>query len=146
MTGEPHVVNIYFLRIQILQLNRIFREPEAVCTISAFGYGKEGFPVAPFDPGDQTVFVVMIDGARVEDRVDAQPLLKIRIGLRVQIISPGERNMISCQDRIFISVKNSVIEICFPIPAGQQAFLLRFQLKILWMYRPFHFSELLPAG
>ena len=122
MTGEPHVIDIYFLRIQILQLNRIFRESETVCTIPAFGNGKKGFPVAPFDPGDQTVFVVMIDGTRVEDRVDAQPLLKIRIGLRVQIISPGERNMITCQDRIFISVKDPVIEICFPSRRSCSAF------------------------
>ena len=133
MAGEPHIINIRLFRIHVFQFNGILREAKAVDAVIAFGYTKKGFPVISFDPGSQAVFVIKINSPGVENCVDAQPLFEIGIGLRIQIISPGERNMFPCQYRVFLSFEYPVIKIRFPVGGGKQFFLSGCLLKVSFM-------------
>ena len=125
MLCQSHIIDVRFFRTGILELNRVVAETEAVDTVVRLGDTEKRFPVVALDPGCEAVFPAEFNGARIEDRVDAQSLLEVRIRLRIQIISPCERNMFPCQNRVPVAAENAVVFVRLLVLSLKQPFLLR---------------------
>ena len=120
MLGQTHIVDIGLLRAGVRQNHRIIPEMETVDTVVALCHSKERFPVISFHTDHQIIFSVKFNGSGVHHGVDAQTLLKIRIGLLVEVISPVYRCKLPGQDRILIPVINSVVKITLVIFSGNK--------------------------
>ena len=113
MLGDPHVVDVGFLRADIGQLYRMIPEAETVHPAVAFRHRKKGLAVVSFYPGDDVVFPVPVKRAGVEHRVDAQPLHEIRVAVFVEIVFPEGRHMSAGEHRMHITVDNPVVKGAF---------------------------------
>ena len=123
MLCQTHIIYVCLLRAYIVQKDRIIPELESIDTIVALGYCKEGFSVVSFHSCYQVELAVQLNRTCVKYRIHTKTLHKIRICLRVHVIFPERRNMISCQNRIFITVINTIIEITLDILAVDCIFI-----------------------
>ena len=120
MLGQTHIVDIGLLRTGVRQNHRIIPEVEAIDAIVTFCHRKEGFPVISFHTNHQIIFSVELNGSGVHHGVDAQTLLKIRVGFLIEVISPVHRCKLPGQDRILIPVINSIVKITLLIFSGNK--------------------------
>ena len=138
MFGQTHVIYICFFRAGIRKLYRIIPEMESIDSCIALCYCKERFTVISLYADNQIIFSVQLNSTGVHYCIDSETFLEIGVCLRVQVISPFNRCKLSCQYRIFITVINSIIKICFLIFSCDQFFYFRFFNVILFIQ---HFSS-----
>ncbi len=112
MLRQTHIVNVRFLRADILEQNGIIPEAEAVNAVVALRNAEEGFSVISLDTGDEIILSVQVDRAGIHHGVDAETLHEVGVRLRVQVIFPSQRNMLSRQHGIDIPVIDAVVK-CF---------------------------------
>ncbi|MNV69107.1 hypothetical protein D3C71_1619980 [compost metagenome] len=63
-------------------------EAEAIHTIVTFSYSKKRFTVITFYAGNKIELTVKFYGTRVENAVDADSFSEVRIGVRVEVVTP----------------------------------------------------------
>ena len=111
MLSKAHIVYVCFFLFRIGKLNGIVVETEALCRLVALCNGKERLSVVTFNSRYKIILAVKINRTRVQHSVYAKTLHKIGVCLGVHIILPEVRSMISCQNRVHISVIYAVIAI-----------------------------------
>ena len=108
MGSETHVVDVGG-RVAIFRHRyRTGPETEVVHSVRALGHSEERFPVGALNPDEQDVFISKLDGSGIEGRMDAEPLHQVRISLLMEIISPLQRSVVSCQDRVLITFIDTI--------------------------------------
>ena len=134
MLGQPHIIDVGFIRVAVRQLYRLFPKDKLVYTRCALCNGKETLPVAALHTGNQTNLSIQFNCSSVEHRIDAQPFHEIRVGFRIQVIPPVQRHVFSGQYRILPAVIDSIIEIGLFILSVQQSLLLPQLLFISFLH------------
>ena len=144
MLCQPHIVNIRLLRAGVRKQDGIVPETKAVHSVVTFRHAKEGFPIVPLDSGHQIIFPIQINCSRIHHRIDSKPLHKVRICLRIQVILPGQGDMLSGEHRISVPVVHPIVKIRIRlILSAQQGFLL-FQLFLIPFVKHFLPPSALP--
>ena len=133
MFGQTHVIYVCFLRAGIRKLYRIIPEMKSIDSCIALCYCKEGFTVISLYADNQIIFSVQLNSTGIHHCINSKAFLKIRVCLRVQVISPFNRCKLSCQYRIFITVINSIVKVCFLIFSCDQFFYFCFFNVILFI-------------
>ena len=126
MLCQTHIINIRLLWAGIRKPHRIIPETEAIDTAFTLCYCKKGLAVISFYSRHQIVFPIQVNGSGVHHRIHPKTLHEIRVGIRIQIISPVNRRMFPCQNRIDIPVKDSIVKITFLILLFNQLILFCF--------------------
>ena len=108
MCGEPHVIDIGSRFAVFRHGNRAVPEAEIVHSVRALSHCKEGFAVCSLHTYDENVFSIPFDGTAVHCRVYAETLHQIRIGFRIEVITPEKRGVFSCDYRVFVTFVNSI--------------------------------------
>ena len=138
LIGWMGMPDVCFFRAGIRKLYRIIPEMESIDSCIALCYCKERFTVISLYADNQIIFSIQLNSTGVHHCIDSETFLEIGVCLRVQVISPFNRCKLSCQYRIFITVINSIIKICFLIFSCDQFFYFRFFNVILFIQ---HFSS-----
>ena len=124
MLGQTHVIYVCFVRLGIGQLNGIIPETEIINAAFTFCDCEEGLSVTSLNSCDEADLSVHLDSTGVHYSVYSETLHKVGICFGVQVISPKNRSMLCCKNRIFIAVINTVVIVGFFVFAGKQNFLL----------------------
>ena len=108
MRSQPHVVDIGGRFAILRHRHGTGPETEIVDTAGTLRHSEEGFAVRPFNPCDQDIFSIPLDGAGIEHGMDAEALQQVGIRIRMQVVAPLQRGMLRRQHRIRISFINTV--------------------------------------
>ena len=111
MLSKSHIVYVCFLRFSVRKLNREVPETEAVNRAVALCYCKKWLSVIALNSCNKVILAVEINSARVQYCVYAQSLHEVWICLRVHVIFPDNRCVCGCQNRVNVSVINSVVAV-----------------------------------
>jgi hypothetical protein len=83
-------------------------ESEAVNAGLAFSDSEERLSIYSLDAGDETEFAVEPDCPGIEDAVYAEPFHEVWIGGMVQIVSPEDWCVLGSQDRVDVSIEDTI--------------------------------------
>ena len=108
MSCQTHIIDICRRLAILRQSDRTIPETEVVHSVRALGHCKEGLAVSSLDAYYKNIFSVPLDGSGVECSVHAETLHQIRICLLIEVVAPEKRSVVTCKDRIRITLVNSV--------------------------------------
>ncbi len=105
---QAHVVDIGVGIFGLRQDDGLRPETKAVDAVFALGDGEEGFTVIAFDTDDNDKLLLPLHRSRIECGVDTQPLLHEGIGLRIKIVTPGQRYVVGGDDGMLPAMIDAV--------------------------------------
>ena len=127
VAGQAHVIDIGGGFAPFGHRNRARPELEVVHAVGTFRHGEEGFPVGRFHAGHQDVSILPLDGAAVEDGMDAEAFHQVGIGLRVEVVTPLQGRVRRRQDGMFPAFEDAV---AVQGPVGTRQKLLMFPAEV----------------
>ena len=127
MLRQTHIIYVYIRIVRFGNRHRFIPETEMVDTVRALSYRKKRFAVVSLYPHDQNIFAVPLDRSRIQRGIDTDTLHHIRISLRIQVVTPMQRDVSGGHDRMNVTVVNAVTELLLFIFKVQQSVVLLFQ-------------------
>ncbi|MNM71566.1 hypothetical protein D3C81_832350 [compost metagenome] len=135
MKNQTHIVHIRLDCIDIFPCQRSINKAEVIDSVVAYGQSEDGFTIETFGSDHQVVFTAEVNSARIKCSVNSESFHEMRIGLCIQIKSPMNRNMMTGNYRVLITVIYAVVEILVQfVFASDQLFLFGKNLFIFGMY------------
>jgi hypothetical protein len=115
MSDQTDIINIDIGVIHLWHFDGVIPKAEIIDAVITFCYGKKRFSVYTLDTGYETDFIIEFNGTGIKHGIDSLALYEKRIGIRIQIISPGKRCVFCRENRIPVAVINTI--------AGLQTFI-----------------------
>ena len=140
MRRKAHIINIGSRNHIFGHRNRIIPKTEIVNAIRTLGHRKKRFTVGTFHTYYQQVLAVPFNCSGIQCSVHTDTLHQIRVGFRIQIITPENRSMGSRQYRILITGENTVTVFQRHILAGNQ-FIVIIKQSIQLLFKCNHINR-----
>lgn len=124
MAHKAHVIDIDVGIFSFRKHDWTATKSEPIDAIGAFGEAEERFAVVALNAGDETNFAVEFNGPGVEDGTDSEPFHSEGIGGGIEIVAPGNGDMIFGKHGMAEAVKPAIVpaRVDF-IGAGEEVFL-----------------------
>ena len=101
---ESHVVDVGVEALGFRDHAGFVPEAESIDAAFRFRDGEKAFSVPALDAHADDDFSLLLDGARIERGVDSEALHQERIGLRIEIVAPFQRHVVSTEFLRLMSV------------------------------------------
>ena len=112
MLSQAHIVYISVGNFCLRHKRRVIPKSKIVCTIWTLGYSKRIFCQA-LPTSHQQIFAIVFYSTGIEYALNTKPLNKIRVGLRVKVVTPEHFGRAMVRD-----IYNMVMPLLFSPAAG----------------------------
>ena len=125
--GQAHIIDIGSRHDILRHSDRLIPETEVVDTVRTLSHSEETLAVGSFHTYHEQILAIPLDGTRVERSIHHDALHQVWITLLIEVVTPLQRSMLCCQNRVLVLLVDAVAPLYRFVLAAQQLLMMSTQ-------------------